>query len=319
MVLGIFLGVVNAFDTPARQTFMVEMVEKKEDLSNAIALGSSLFNGARLIGPTVAGILIAAFGEGICFLLNAISYVAVIIALLMMKLAHKPRETRRKKIFVELKEGFQYSFSFLPIRSILLLISIVSLLGMGYAVLMPIFAKEILHGGPQTLGYLMGATGVGALCGAVYMASRRSVLGLEKVITIASMIFGVALVAFSLSSIFWLSMVILLFFGFGMMSQMASCNTLLQTIVDDDKRGRVMSLYSTAFMGLAPFGSLMVGSVAGWIGGPYTLLISGVICLVSAVLFIRQTRQMMTCIHPIYIKLGIMNQPETQMKERQPV
>jgi MFS family permease len=317
MVLGVFLGIINAFDMPARQAFVVEMVEKKEDLSNAIALNSSLFNGARLIGPTVAGVLIAAFGEGICFLLNAVSYLAVIVALLMMHHIHKPREGRPKRIFAELKEGFRYAFSFPPIRSIILLIGVISMLGMGYAVLMPIFASEILQGGPRTLGFLMGATGVGAMLGALYMASRKSVVGLERVIGLASIIFGVALVAFSLSPLLWLSLVILFLLGFGMMSQMASCNTLLQTVVDDDKRGRVMSLYGTAFMGLAPFGSLLVGSIANWIGAPYALLLSGAVCTVSALLFVRQTPRMTQYIQPIYVKLGIMNQPETKVEEKQ--
>ena len=283
--LGMFVGIVNAFDAPARQSFVVEMVEKKEDLGNAIALNSSMVNGARLIGPSVAGMLISAVGEGICFLINSLSYLAVIAALLAMRLSPAGTEDQKTHVLGELKEGFSYTFGFPPIRSVLLLLSLVSLMGMPYVVLMPIFAKNILHGGPHTLGFLMGGVGAGALIGVVFLAARRSARGLEKTIPMATTIFGVGLIAFSLSRNFLLSLLLITMAGFGMMVQTASCNTVLQTIVDDDKRGRVMSFYAMSFMGTAPFGSLLAGSLASMMNAPSTLLIGGTSCIIGAVIF----------------------------------
>jgi MFS family permease len=288
ILLSIFLGIVNAFDTPVRQAFVVEMIEKKEDLGNAIALNSSIFNCARLLGPSIAGILIAAVGEGICFLLNGISYIAVIFALIAMRIKPQKKPIRQTHVLHGLKEGFAYSFGFAPIRSILLLLGLVSLVGMPYTVLMPIFAKDILHGGPRTLGFLMGATGVGALVGALYLASRRSPKGLEKIIALSTTIFGIGLIVFSSSRQVWLSLPLMSLTGFGMMVQMASSNTILQTITDDDKRGRVMSFYTMSFLGTAPFGSLLAGGLAGKIGTPQTLLLGGVCCILGAFLFTRQ-------------------------------
>ncbi len=283
--LSAFLGLVNAFDMPTRQSFIVEMVEKREDLGNAIALNSSMVNGARLLGPSIAGMLIAIVGEGLCFLLNSVSYVAVIAALWAMRLKPKQTLPRKTNVLMELIEGFAYAFGSLPIRSVLLLLALVGLLGMPYSALMPVFAREVLQGGPDILGFLMGASGIGALAGAIYLAARKSVIGLEKVIVLAAAIFGAGLMAFSLSRILWCSLALMVLTGFGMMVQMASSNTLLQTTVDDAKRGRVMSLHTMALMGTMPFGSLLAGSVASRIGAPHTFMIGGICCVVGACIF----------------------------------
>lgn len=283
--LSIFLGLVNAFDIPARQSFVVDMIENKDDLGNAIALNSSMFNGARLLGPSIAGILISSFGEGICFFLNGVSYLAVIAALMSMKVKPRKIETKNSHIFQELKEGFVYAFGSAPIRLIILLVGLISLVGMPYTVLMPIFAKEILHGGPHTLGFLMGFSGAGAIMGAIFLASRKNAGGLAKVIPLATGIFGTGLIVFSQSRILWLSLLFMLLTGFGMMVQMASSNTVLQTIVDDNKRGRVMSFYAMAFMGMVPFGSLMAGGLASKIGAPNTLIIGGLACILGSLIF----------------------------------
>jgi MFS family permease len=308
VILAIFLGLVNAFDMPTRQAFVVEMVEKREDLGNAIALNSFLFNGARLVGPSIAGILISILGEGMCFLLNGVSFLAVIIALLAMKMTPNKRESEKTHVWQGLKEGFAYAFGFPPIRSILFFLGWVSLVGMANTTLMPVFAKDILHGGPQTYGFLMGAIGVGAIIGAIFLASRRSVLGLGRIIAIASAILGIGLISFSLSHLLWLSLFLLLLTGFGMMVHMASSNTILQTMVDDNKRGRVMSLYAMAFMGMAPFGSLAGGSLAGRIGAPYTLIIGGTSCILGSFLFARKLPSIREMVRPIYIRKGILSE-----------
>ncbi len=288
ILLTVFLGLVNAFDMPVRQSFVVEMIEDREDLGNAIALNSSMVNGTRLIGPSIAGILIAVAGEGVCFLVNAISYIAVIAALFAMKVPPQRREPSTARIFHELKEGFSYAFSFPIMRSVILLVGLVSLVGVPYNVLMPVFAKNILHGGPRTLGFLTASTGAGALAGAVYLASRKSVLGVGRNIPLAGAIFGVGLVAFSLSSVLWFSFLCLLVVGFGVMLQISSSNTALQASVDDAKRGRVMSFFTMAFVGTAPFGSLLIGWASGKIGAPKTVLIGGVFCILGSLLFGRR-------------------------------
>jgi MFS family permease len=247
IALSLFQGAINAFDMPARQAFVVQMVEDRADLSNAIALNSSMVNGARLIGPSVAGIIIAAFGEGYCFLIDGFSYLAVIASLLLMHITRQQARSARSQMTRELKEGWHYVSHFAPIRSILVLLGLVSLVGMPYTVLMPIFAGSVLHGGAHTLGFLMGAAGVGALVGALVLATRRSVVGLGRVVAVTSAGFGAGLFAFSNSRWLLLSLLLMMFTGFCMMTQMASSNTILQTIVDEDKRGRVMSFYSTAF------------------------------------------------------------------------
>lgn len=285
IALAVFLGLVSAFDMPVRQAFVVEMVEEREDLVNAIALNSSIVNAARLIGPSIAGILIAAVGEGMCFLLNGISYLAVIFALMAMKIAQKKPSGQNSNILQELKEGAAYVFGLASIRRILLFLSLVSLVGMSFTVLIPVFAKEILGAGPAALGFLMGAVGVGALGGTLFLAWHKDIYGLEKEIFLAVGIFGLGLVIFSFSRILWLSLLLMFIIGFGIMVQIAASNTLLQFLTSDDKRGRVMSFYTMAFMGMAPFGSLLAGGLASKIGSPHTVLLSGIFCIAAAFFF----------------------------------
>ena len=307
IVLSMFLGIVNAFDIPIRQSFVVEIVSHREDLGNAIALNSSMVNAARLVGPTIAGLLVASVGEGVCFIINAASYLAVLIALAAMRLApglHRPAQ--RKHVFHELREGFNYAFSFKPIRSILFLVALLSLTGMPYVVLVPVFAKEVLHGGAGTFGFLVTAAGCGALVGTVYLASRKSVLGLGKLIVRAALLFAVGIAAFALSNKILLSLASLVVAGFGAMTLVAACNTILQTILEDDKRGRVMSLFTVAFMGVAPFGSFGAGTMAGIIGPRDTLLIGSICCLVGTALFARHLPAIREQVRPIYVKMGII-------------
>jgi len=304
--LGLFQGLINAFDMPARQAFVVQMIENRNDLGNAIALNSSMVNAARLIGPSIAGVLIAAVGEGYCFLIDGISYIAVIVSLLMMRILQLETAVRRKAIWLELKEGWQYAMGFSPIRAILLLLALISLVGMPYTVLMPIFAGQVLHGGAHTLGFLMGASGVGALIGAAKLAARRSVLGLGRVVPLAAALFGGGLIGFWLSRALWLSLLLMLVTAGAMMQQMAASNTILQTIVDEDKRGRVMSFYSMAFMGMAPFGSLLAGTLANHIGAPKTLFFGGCLCILGAVAFSFYLPTIRKLIRPIYAEMGIL-------------
>jgi MFS family permease len=304
--LSIFIGIVNAFDMPTRQSFVIDLVDDKSDLPNAIALNSSMFNAARLVGPTIAGILISILGEGFCFLINAVSYIAVIIALLMMHIVPKMGTIKKEKVLRGLKEGLKYAYNFKPIRVLLLFLGLVSLTGIPYTVLMPIFARDILKGNANTLGFLFGAVGIGALIGAIYLASRKTVLGLGRWIAVASGIFAIALILFSLSENLILSLVLMLFSGFGMMVHMASTNTLLQTLVDDDKRGRIMSLYVMAFMGTAPLGSLIAGTLASKFGAPYTILSGGIICLLGVVVYAKYLPKLRNHIRPVYFKLGIL-------------
>lgn len=307
ILLSVFQGLINAFDMPGRQAFVVEMVERREDLANAIALNSSMVNAARLLGPSIGGVIIAAVGESWCFMIDAISYVAVIISLLLMKIT--PRMTERikeAKMLRQLNEGWEYATRFAPIRNVLLLLALVSLVGMPYTVLMPVFANDILKGGPNTLGLLMAASGVGALAGAMLLAARKSVLGLGKYIPLTAGAFGAGLIAFSFSRALWLSLVLMIVTGLGFMVQMAASNTVLQTIVEEDKRGRVMSFYTMAFMGTAPFGSLLAGSVADRIGAPHTLLFGGLGCILGAIWFATSLPALRRDVRPIYIKIGIL-------------
>lgn len=306
--LSLFQGAVNAFDMPARQAFVFEMVEAREDLASAIALNSSMVNASRLVGPSLAGVVIAAASEGYCFLIDGVSYIAVIVSLLLMHLGPAPEKTKAESVLAELKQGWRYIAGSVPIRSILMLLALVSLVGMPYTVLMPIFAGRILHGGPHTLGFLMAATGVGALTGALVLARRKSVVGLGRVIPLSSGLFGVALISFSFSHWLALSLPLMVLAGFGFMQQMAASNTILQTIVDEDKRGRVMSYYSMAFQGAAPFGSLIAGAVANRIGAPRTLAIGGGLCVLAAVWFSRQLPRLRAVVRPIYLRLGIISE-----------
>ncbi len=312
IVLGIFLGCINSLDIPARQSFILQMIEDKGDLGNAIALNSMMFNVARLIGPSVAGVLIAITGEGACFLINAISYLAVIASLLAMDQAVKIGKDRAKDydIFKDLKEGFNYAFGFQPIRAILLLLGIISLMGMSYAVLMPVFARDVMGGGPHTLGFLMAAVGLGALGGTVYLASKKRVAALGNLLPVSAGVFGLGITAFSFSHNIWISLPLLFVSGFGIMVQMALSNTILQTIVDDDKRGRVMSFYTMAFMGMAPLGSLLAGSMAIRFGAGNTLTISGLCCIIASVIFARKVSFLRKTVQPIYVKMGIVSEIE---------
>ena len=306
ILLSLFQGAINAFDMPARQAFVIQMVEDRQDLSNAIALNSSMVNASRLLGPSIAGAVIAIAGEGYCFLIDGFSYLAVIASLLAMVITRRQEMKPRQHIWQEFEEGWRYVAGFVPIRSILLLLGLVSLVGMPYTVLMPLFAGQVLHGGAHTLGFLMGASGFGALISAGWLAARKSVLGLGRVIPTMAGLFGAALVAFSFSHVLWLSLLLMVVTGFGMMQQMAASNTVLQTIADEDKRGRVMSFYSMAFQGMAPFGSLFAGIVASRIGAPYTLAIGGVCCIAGGFWFTGKLRQIRAFIRPIYRKLGIL-------------
>lgn len=283
-VLAALLGVVNAFDIPGRQAFLVDMVGK-EDLMNAIALNSSMFNGARIIGPAIAGVLVAQIGEGWCFFVNGASYIAVIVGLLLMRIQGKRRVESSASPLAAILEGFQFARNTAPIRALLLLLGLVSLVAMPYTVLMPIFADRILHGGARGLGLLMGATGVGALLGALTLAARSGVSGLGRWVAFSCAGFGISLVLFAFSRHFWLSAALLLPVGFCMMLQMSSSNTLIQTMVPDALRGRVMALYSMMFMGMAPFGALFGGALADGVGAPLTVALGAVASIGGAALF----------------------------------
>jgi MFS family permease len=308
IALSVVMGLVNSFDVPIRQSFVVEMVDDKNDLSNAIALNSSLFNSARLVGPVVAGVLIEAVGPATCFLINGLSYIAVILALLAMKLRSAHPAGRRMNVLVNLKEGIKYAADFTPIKAILLQVAAMSLLGMSYGVLLPAFARDILHGSARTLGFLTASAGCGALAGALTLAARRNVRGLGRTIAISGSLFGSALIGFAFSRTLPLSMALLMLAGYGAMLTMASSNSLIQTIVDDNMRGRVMSLHALCFMGTVPFGSLLVGGMASWLGTPVALAIGGAGCIVAAVLFARKLPALGKMVHPIYVQLGLVRE-----------
>lgn len=305
IVLSLFQGVINAFDMPARQALLSQLVERREDLPNAIAMNSFLVNGGRLVGPALAGGLIAVVGEAWCFVIDAISYLAVIATLWLMRLAPLPKSPMNGTLLSGLTEGFKYAFGFAPIRSLILLLALVSFLGMPYSVLLPLFADR-LGGGPMVLGFLTAASGIGAVAGAILLASRRSVVGLGRLIIAASLIFGVGLIGFAWSSILWLSLLMMLGVGFGMMVQMAASNTILQTIAEEDKRGRVMSFFSMAVMGMMPFGSLLAGLLAGILGAPMTVALSGAGVVVGGVVFALQLKKLRVLVRPIYVRLGIV-------------
>lgn len=305
IALSLLLGTVNALDMPTRQAFVVKMVDDRADLSNAIALNSTMVHVARMVGPSAAGLLVGAFGEGVCFLLNAASYLPVILSLLLMRIPPFEPIAERVELLEGLKEGVRYAFGFAPIRAILLLIAWISLLGMPYMVLMPVFARDILQGGPSTLGFLMGSSGAGALLAALYLASQKSVVGLGRKIAMACALLGVSVIAFSLSRSFWLSAGLLFAAGFGAIVVLVSGNTILQTLVAEDKRGRVMSLFTTSFMGMMPFGALLEGSLASRLGAPLTLLVNSACCLLAAAVFARLLPGLIKVTRPIYEQMGI--------------
>ena len=315
-VLAVLLGVVNAFDIPGRQAFLVDMVGK-EDLMNAIALNSSMFNGARIIGPAIAGILVAKIGEGWCFFANAVSYIAVIIGLLMMRVHARTLSTAEGSPLSHMLQGFRWVWRTGPIRSLLLLLGLVSLVAMPYTVLMPVFADKVLHGGARGLGILMGATGVGALLGALTLASRTGVRGLGRWVAYSCGGFGVSLILFSFSRDFWLSVALLLPVGFCMMLQMSASNTLIQAMVPDELRGRVMALYSMMFMGMAPFGALLGGAIADRLGAPVTVAVGAVASLGGAVWFGMQLPKVRVEAHRLIVaQMAAGGEPAVEMTAR---
>jgi MFS family permease len=306
IMLNLFSGIVNGFDAPVRQAFVIEMVEKKEDLSNAIAINSMMFNSARLIGPSIAGLIVAAFGESFCFLLNAVSFIGVIWALYSMKIIPKAiTDKGSENLFASIKTGFNYTWNFVPVRNLLIMISIISIFGTPYMVLMPVFAKTILHGGAHTMGFLIGGIGFGAFIAALVLASRKSVKGLHIIIVRSAFIFAFTLIAFSLSSNYLLSQVLVVVAGFSVMSQTASSNTIIQTIIDDGMRGRVMSFYTMSFMGTMPIGSLLIGTIAQSVGAPTALFMGGILCLAGALWLMTNLSKITTVIHAVFEKNGI--------------
>lgn len=306
LFLQVVQGVINAFDTPARQSFIVDMIDDRSDLPNAIALNSSMVNGSRIIGPSIGGVIIAAVGEGWCFMIDAISYVAVIASLIAMHVEKKPPREQNTRVVEELRAGFLYVAQSVPMRSALLLLALVSTMGMPYTVLMPAIASGVLHGGSHTLGFLMTASGLGALAGALYLASRSSVLGLGRAMVLATIAFGIGLVGFSLSRVVWLSLLLLPIVGGGMMVETASTNTILQTIVEERMRGRVMSFYTMAFLGTAPLGSLLAGVAADRIGAPMTILFGGIACVAAGGWFATRLPSIREVLRPIYVQKGIL-------------
>src|SRR5687767_6832796 len=299
-------GLVNAFDMPARQAFLSTMITDREDLANAIAMNSSMFNAARLVGPSIAGVMIATLGEAWCFLVDGVSYFAVIVALLSMKGVRQVNRALPAGIMEHLIEGWRYVFGFRPIRSLMLQLAWLCLVAMPFSVLMPVFADQILGGGPHTLGFLMGASGLGAMFGALWLTTRKSVVGLGRVILINTVVFGCGLMGFAVSRWLGVSLVFMTIAGFGMMVQTASTNTVIQTLVDEEKRGRVMSFYTMAFLGTAPFGSLLAGWLSTRIGAPQTVFLSGVLCVATAIWFARELPAIRELVRPIYMRMGIL-------------
>jgi MFS family permease len=302
-------GLINAFDMPGRQSFLVQMVEDRNDLSNAIAINSSMANGARLIGPAIAGLVIGAVGEGWCFLIDGVSYFAVIASLLLMRI--KPSGVHRNKasMLEQMREGWDYVRTFRPIRTILLLFSLISLMGYSYAVLLPVFAAQVLHGGAATLGWLTAASGVGAFVSALSLAVRKSVVGLTRMLQIAAAMLGSGLILFGLSRTLWLSLTLMVFVGFGLMQCASASNTIIQSLVPEDKRARVMSYYTMAFFGAAPFGSLLAGALAHQIGAPHTVIITGAFCIAGSLWFTLQLPKVVEIMQPIYQEMGLLPVP----------
>ncbi|HEY4357220.1 MAG TPA: MFS transporter [Acidobacteriaceae bacterium] len=306
-------GLINAFDMPGRQSFLVQMVDDRADLSNAIAINSSMANGARLIGPAIAGLVVAAWGEGWCFLIDGLSYLAVIASLLLMRIPRMDRRRDATSMVEQMREGWEYVRTFAPIRTILLLFALISLMGYSYAVLLPVFAKEVLHGDATTLGWLTGASGVGALTSAISLALRKSVVGLTRMVQLASGMLGVALILFGLSHLLWLSLVLMVFVGFGLLQTASAANTIIQSLVSEGMRARVMSYYTMAFFGAAPFGSLLAGALAHRIGAPHTVMVTGTCCIVGSVWFALELPRIRKVMRPIYQGMGLLPQLEDEL------
>jgi MFS family permease len=314
IALTVMQGLINAFDMPGRQSFLVQMVEDRNDLSNAIAINSSMANGARLIGPAIAGVLIAAVGEGWCFLIDGFSYFAVIASLLMMRI--KPMDIRRSasSMFEQMREGWDYVWTFPPIRTILMLFALTSLMGYPYMVLLPVFAGQMLHGGAATLGWLTGASGIGAFASALSLAVRKSVVGLTHMLQIAAAVLGCALILFGLSHTLWLSLVLMVFAGFGLIQGASVSNTIIQSLVTEDKRARVMSYYTMAFFGASPFGSLLAGVLAHRIGAPITVIITGAFCVAGSLWFTLEMPKIKAVMRPIYEEMGLLPAREREIE-----
>lgn len=307
LVLGAVQAVINGFDMPARQSFMRQMIDDPADLANAIALNSSIVNSARLIGPVIAAELVARWGEAVCFTADAASYLAVIASLMVMRVAKRPQPSRRGHVLAELADGLRYVWHFPLIRAVLLLLAISSVLAGAYGTLLPVVAKTTLHGGPHTLGILMGAAGCGALVGALYLASRTSVLGLGTLLQRCTLSLGVGMIALELATTTWVAVPLLFIVGMAMMMQLAATNTLVQTLVDDQMLGRVLSLYAVAFFGGAPLGALLEGALASQIGAIHTFAIAGVLCLASALVFAYSLPRLRQISRPIYVQLGLLD------------
>lgn len=305
IALAVVVGAINGVDIPARQALLVKLVDAREDLPNAIALNSSMFNAARLVGPALGGVLIGLWGEGPVFVLNALSFVPVLAALSMMHLSRK-RGARAGAMLTQIRAGFGYAFGFAPTRDLLILLAGISLVGIPYVVLFPVFARDILGGDAATLGLLTSSSGAGALSGALYLASRDSIRGLGRLIARASMLFGVTLIVFALSRHAALSSAALVVGGFGMMLTTASVNTVLQTLVGEDMRGRIMSLYTMAFMGMMPIGSLVGGAVAARLGAPAAVILGGAGCLLLGVWFRGRVEALRALVLPVYVERGVI-------------
>jgi MFS family permease len=313
VALTVLQGLINAFDMPARQSFLIQMVDDRNDLSNAIAINSSMANGARLVGPAIAGLIIAAVGEGWCFLIDGLSYFAVIASLLLMRI--KPLDIRRQptSMLEQVREGWDYVRTFQPIRTILLLFSLLSLMGYSYSVLLPLFAAQVLHGGAATLGWLTGASGLGALASALSLAVRKSVVGLTRMLQIAAAMLGAALILFGLSHTLWLSLALMVIVGFGMIQGASVSNTIIQSLVPEDKRARAMSFYTMAFFGAAPFGSLLAGALAHHIGAPHTVILTGAFCVAGSLWFTFELPKIDAAIQPIYKEMGFLPAPAVEV------
>jgi len=316
IMLAVAIGLINSFDIPTRQSFTIDMVEDRADLGNAIALNSSLVNGARIIGPAIGGYLLGEVGAASCFFLNAASYLAVIYALAAMKVPARQGPPTAHHVLHDLKEGFRYATGSRPIRTVLMLIALISFMGVSYGTLMPAVARDVLHVGPHKFGAMYSAVGLGALGGAVFLASRKTVRGMKTTIAITTCVFGIGLVLFALVPSlglpmpwdYWLSMPLLVVVGLGFMITMSASNTFLQAIVDDDKRGRVMSFWTMSFMGMVPLGSLYTGLMASTIGSMHTILIGGMACVLGGVVFSTRLPMLRRLTHPIYISKGLIPQ-----------
>ena len=314
ITLSVLHGIIASLEIPVRQAFVVDMIRKKSELANAIALNSSIFNGAMLIGPAIAGIVIAAFGEAVCFFVNAFTYFSMLAALFVIKIKAQKRLDDKTGVLKDMKDGFVYAFDFVPIRYILILVGVVSLVALPYMMLMPIFAGEVLQGGPKALGFLTGAAGLGALTGAIFLASRKSARGLGRVIAASTLILGLALAGFALSRDLRLSLVLIYFAGFGAMIQRSASNIILQTIVDDDKRGRVMSFYVVALVSMLAVGDLLAGSVASIIGAPRMMLAGGLICIGLSYGVYKKLPYIRKFVHPVYARQGIITKAKPELQ-----